>query len=381
MSKVGAFTVQKKSRENFGRVGELILPHGKIQTPIFMPCGTKGSVKTLEPRELSELGVEIILCNTYHLHLRPGEELIGQMGGLHKWINWPHPILTDSGGFQVFSLSKMNKIDADGVTFRSHLDGSTQRLTPEKAIAIQHRLGSDIVMAFDECASAEAEKKYVKEAMLRTHAWLEKSARAHREHDDNSLFFPIIQGGLFTDLRRESLDFCLQYAQNGLAIGGLSVGESKEEMREVLDYLAPHLPESQPRYLMGVGTPEDLISGVEQGIDMFDCVLPTRLARHGAFWSRSGRHNIRNEVNRRAEEPLDPTCSCHACRFFSRSYLRHLFLENEILGLKLLTVHNLHFLLELMRSMREAILSDTFARFKQDFFATYRLGSFNEKQK
>lgn len=379
MSNVGAFTVQKKSRENLGRVGELILPHGKIQTPIFMPCGTKGSVKTLEPRELEDLGVEIILCNTYHLHLRPGEELIAQMGGLHSWINWPRPILTDSGGFQVFSLSKLNKIDADGVTFRSHLDGSAKRLTPEKAIAIQHRLGTDIVMAFDECASADAEKKYVREAMKRTHSWLEKSARAHREHHDNSLFFPIVQGGLFTDLRRESLDFSLQYAKNGLAIGGLSVGESKPEMQAILESLAPHLPENQPRYLMGVGTPEDLISGVEQGIDMFDCVLPTRLARHGAFWSLSGRHNIRNEVNRRAEEPLDRLCSCPACRSFSRSYLRHLFLENEILGLKLLTVHNLHFLLELMRKIRSALLSDSFSRFKQDFFATYRLGTFTEK--
>lgn len=371
MIKPGTFTIEKKDSTSFARLGKLELSHGTVNTPVFMPCGTKGSVKTMEPRELEALGVEIMLCNTYHLHLRPGADLVENMGGLNKWISWKKPILTDSGGFQVFSLSKMNKITEEGVQFRSHLDGKNLFISPTSAIEIQHKLGADIIMAFDECAPADSPQNYAREAMNRTHNWLKKCHDKHREFASTRLMFPIIQGAIYPNLRLESLKFCLQYADFGLAIGGLSVGESKAEMYNILDALAPHLPIDKPHYLMGVGTPEDLILGIERGIDMFDCVLPTRLARHGSFWNAFGRHAIKNESNRDSKSPLDDSCLCYCCQNFTRSYLRHLFMENEILALKLLTVHNLHFILELMRKIRESLAENRFQNLKKAFFTTY----------
>lgn len=371
MTKIGNFTIHSQSRDSFARTGTLTLKHGEVKTPIFMPCGTKGSVKTMEPRELEELGVEIMLCNTYHLHLRPGEELVEKMGSLNKWINWTKPILTDSGGFQVFSLSKMNKISEEGVTFKSHLDGKKEFLSPKTAIEIQHKLGADIIMAFDECAPADCDYKYAKEAMKRTHNWLKTCYETHKKLSSEKLLFPIVQGTIFPDLRLESLKFCDEYADHGIAIGGLSVGETKAEMYNTLDTLAPHLPANKPRYLMGVGTPEDIINGVERGIDMFDCVLPTRLARHGSFWTHQGREAIRNEINKYSEKPLDEKCDYYCCKNFSRSYLRHLFLENEILALKLLSLHNLSFLIKLVHKIRAAIEEDRFMDFKKEFFSSY----------
>ncbi|MBU2523903.1 tRNA guanosine(34) transglycosylase Tgt [Patescibacteria group bacterium] len=371
------FTIKKKSSECFARTGLLSLPHGKIQTPVFMPCGTKATVKTLSPADLDTLGIEIALANTYHLHLRPGENLISKMGGLNQWMNYQKPLLTDSGGFQVFSLGKMNKINDEGVTFRSHLDGKLINLTPEKAITVQTKLGADIIMAFDECAPADCDYQYAVKAMKRTHAWLKKCVAQNkklatsRKHEQ--YLFPIIQGTIHEDLRLESLEFCAKYANHGIAIGGLSVGESKKDMYHILDILAPNLPPKIPHYLMGVGTPEDIINGVERGIDMFDCVLPTRLARHGAFWNETGRHNIKVEKNKDSNTPLQKDCKCAACKNFTKSYLRHLFVEKEILALRLLTIHNLHFLLELTRNIRQSITEDTFKKFKKNFFTKYKI--------
>lgn len=368
---MSTFRITSKDPHSFARTGELVLKHGTIKTPIFMPCGTKGTVKTLDTEELEKLNIEIILGNTYHLHLRPGEDLISNMGGLNKWINWKKPILTDSGGFQVFSLGKTNKITDHGVTFQSHLDGSKKTLTPETAIQIQKKLGADIIMAFDECAPGESSKAYAQKAMQRTHKWLKQSYDEFKKDDSGQLLFPIVQGTIFDDLRLESLNFCKQYAENGIAIGGLSVGESKEDMYRILDTLAPELPENIPHYLMGVGTPEDILNGVQRGIDMFDCVLPTRLARHGSYWNHTGRHNIRLEKNKEDSNPLDTHCQCFCCQNHSKSYLRHLFIEKEILALKLLTIHNLHFLVHLIQQIRDSISEGTFIEFKTNFLKDY----------
>ncbi len=341
------FEFQIHHKDGLSRTGTLKTPHGEINTPVFMPVGTLGSVKTLTQEELIEIDAEIILSNTYHLFLRPGEELIKEHGGLHKWINWPRPMLTDSGGYQVFSLggkrgnSKV-KIDEDGVKFTSHIDGSKHYLTPEKAMQIQHDLGADIIMAFDECAPADSTKAYFTQAMIRTHNWLTRCVKAHKGRQTKQALFGIVQGGLYEDLREESAKFVNSLDLPGNAIGGLSVGESKEEMDAMLKATIPHLDERKPRYLMGVGTPEDLLNGIEQGIDMFDCVNPTRIARHGTFYTFDGKFNIKNEQFKNDKNPLCKDLE-YPGNHYSRSYIRHLLREKEILALRLLSIHNLKF--------------------------------------
>ncbi|MFA5820878.1 MAG: tRNA guanosine(34) transglycosylase Tgt [Candidatus Gracilibacteria bacterium] len=377
------FSFKISHKDGSARTGTLKTPHGLIHTPVFMPVGTKATVKTLSPTDLKNLNSEIILANTYHLYLRPGHSLIKKMGGLHKWMNWNWPILTDSGGYQVFSLSQEKdfhknagfktrvKIDENGVEFKSHLDGSTHYLTPEDAIKIQHDLGADIIMAFDECAPAHSTKAYFSEAMNRTHNWLIRCKKAHKNNKTQALF-GIVQGGMFKDLRIRSAKFVNDQNLIGNAIGGLSVGESKPVMQEMLEAVIPHLAENKPRYLMGVGTPEDLLECVERGVDMFDCAHPTRMARHGAFWTTHGRFSIRKEIFKTDKKPLDPDCSCETCRTYSRSYLRHLLMEEEILGLRALTIHNLHFLIDLMAKIRTSIEKKSFSKFKKGFLRKFK---------
>ncbi len=382
------FKIKKASKDCNARTGIFKTPHGEIRTPIFMPVGTKATVKTLSQKDLEELDADIILSNTYHLFLRPGEKLIKKMGGLHKWIGWNKPILTDSGGFQVFSLAQEKgftkdtkfktkvKIDSKGVEFKSHLDGAIHYLTPEKAIKIQHDLGADIIMAFDECAPADSTKKYFEEAMARTHDWLTRCKKEHeklsKKQTHKQALFGIVQGGLHENLRKESAKFVNDLDFPGNAIGGLSVGESKQQMTDMIEVVIPYLSDKKPRYLMGVGTPEDLLECVERGIDMFDCVHPTRMARHGAFWDEKGRHSIRNEKFKLDKNPLQKKCECEACQNYSRSYIRHLIFENEILGLRLISIHNVHFLLNLMTQIRSHIEKGDFKKFKNAYLR--RLG-------
>jgi len=365
-----------KNKESCARTGIFKTPHGEIKTPIFMPVGTKGTVKTMTPDNLNSINAEIILANTYHLMLRPGEKLIKKMGGIHKWTNWNKPILTDSGGFQIFSLKDITKISEEGAEFKCYLDGSKHIITPEKAIKIQTDIGADIIMAFDECAPGTSSKSYAKEAMERTHRWAKRCKKEHQKlaklRKNPQALFPIIQGVTYDDLRIESAKFIRDLDLPGIAIGGLSVGESKEQMYHTLEILNPYLPEQKPRYLMGVGTPEDLIEAIDRGIDMFDCVLPTRLGRHGAFWDLSGRHSITNKKFAQDESPLDKKCTCYTCKNFSRSYIRHLITENEILGMHLLTLHNLHFLINLTNEAKTNIEKGTFGKFKQQFFKHYK---------
>jgi len=335
------------------RAGILRTPHGDLATPVFAPVGTQATVKTLTPAQVSELGASLILANTYHLYLRPGDELVREMGGLHRFMQWPGPILTDSGGFQVFSLAQTRKIDDDGVTFKSHVDGSTHRFTPEKSIQIQENLNADIIMAFDECSDPN-DRTYSRFAMERTHRWAERSLAAKTRGDQ--ALFGIIQGGVDPDLRTASAEFIASLPFPGIAIGGLSVGETKEEMYATLDLLNPLLPEDRPRYLMGVGTPEDLIEGVRRGVDIFDCVLPTRLARHNAAFSPGGRLNLMNATYARDPRPIDENCDCYTCRTFTRAYLRHLIAAKELLAGALLSIHNLRALVRLMEEMRGYIL-------------------------
>lgn len=344
------------------RAGEFATPHGVLKTPLFAPVGTQATVKSLTPAQLHDLHAQLVLSNTYHLYLRPGDEIVAQMGGLHQFMQWSNPMLTDSGGFQVFSLAKTRKIDQDGVTFKSHIDGSVRRLTPESSIAIQQNLGADIIMAFDECSSP-TEEKYSAEAMHRTHAWLERSARA-KTRDDQALF-GIVQGGIFSRLREESARFVSGIDLPGYAIGGLSVGESKTDMYHTIEIVNDILPVDKPRYLMGVGTPEDLIEGVLRGVDIFDCVLPTRLARHNAVMTRSGRLNLLNAGFSRDPNPIDSSCGCYTCRHFSRAYLRHLINAKEMLVSTLLSIHNLHTLISLATDLRQAILDGNLSDFAQ----------------
>lgn len=360
-----SFKIQAKCKETWARAGVFKTPHGEFRTPAFIPAGTKANVKTLTPEDLEKLGCEIILANTYHLALRPGPALIAKMGGLHRWMNWSKPLLTDSGGFQVFSLSQHRKITAEGVYFKSPLDGSKHFFTPERVIEIQEKLGADIIMAFDECAPGTADKTYAKQALKRTHEWAKRCLKAKKRKDQ--ALFPIIQGVIYDDLRIESAKFMTELNQPGIAVGGLSVGESKKDMYRILKTIHPYLPEEKPHYLMGIGTPEDLLESVAHGMDMFDCVLPTRLARHGAFWDQEGRKNIDNLKYKKDPAPLSKNCSCSTCQNFSKSYLRHLMMEKEILGLRLLTIHNLHFLLNLMREIRNQIKKGTFLKFKKEF--------------
>lgn len=348
------------------RAGRLHTPHGVIETPVFAPVGTQATVKAMHPHDLQNLGATLVLSNTYHLYLRPGDERIRRLGGLHRFMAWPGPILTDSGGFQVFSLSETRQIDDDGVTFQSHIDGSAHRFTPEKSIAIQENLGADIIMTFDECPPPD-DYDYVAHSLTRTHRWAERCLAAKTRNDQ--ALFGIVQGGIFEDLRLESARFLVELDFPGYAVGGLAVGETKAQMHAVLDWLHPLLPAGKPRYLMGVGTAEDLVNAVMRGIDMFDCVLPTRLARHGSAMVPGGRLNLRNARFADDDRPVDESCTCPTCAQFSRAYLNHLVKAREILAHMLLTTHNIHFLLELMRTMRRAIVAGNFMEFAANFLS------------
>lgn len=360
----------KTCKQTGARLGRLHTPHGTIETPIFMPVGTQATVKSMTPEELNEIGAQIILSNTYHLYLRPGHELIKKAGGLHNFMKWDKPILTDSGGFQVFSLGPLRKITEEGVEFRSHIDGSKHMLTPEKAMEIQMALGSDIMMAFDECAPYPADREYVKKSLERTTRWLQRCKDAHT-NSENQALFGIVQGGMYRDLREQSAKEITAIDLPGYAIGGLSVGEPKELMYEVLDYTVPLLPENKPRYLMGVGTPDVLLEGVLRGVDMFDCVLPTRIARNGTALTSQGKVVVRNANYAEDFTTLDLECDCYTCRNYTKAYIRHLIKTNEILGARLLTIHNLHFLLKLMENVREAIKQDRLLDFKNEFYKKY----------
>ncbi len=352
------FTFDLLATDGQARAGVFHTPHGDLETPVFAPVGTQATVKAVTPDQLRALGATLVLANTYHLYLRPGDGLIADLGGLHEFMQWPQPLLTDSGGFQVFSLAKIREIDADGVTFRSHLDGSVHRFTPEKSIAIQENLGADIIMAFDECPSPY-DRAYNEAALARTHRWAERSLRAHTRRDQ--ALFGIVQGGVFPDLRERSAEFIASLGFPGHAIGGLSVGETKAEMYAMLEVVNAVLPEDKPRYLMGVGTPQDLIEGVRRGVDIFDCVLPTRLARHhAAMLQDGGRLNLRRQEFARDPRPIDAGCTCYTCQHFSRAYLRHLIVAKEMLAATLLSIHNLHTLVRLAQAMRQAIREGRF---------------------
>lgn len=354
------FSFDLIARDGRARAGVFHTPHGDLPTPIFAPVGTQATVKALTPAQLEELGAVLVLSNTYHLYLRPGADLVAEMGGLHQFMQWPHPILTDSGGYQVFSLAGMRKIDEDGVTFKSHIDGSIHYFTPEKSIEIQQKLGADIIMAFDECAPPY-DRAYNERALARTHAWAERCCQTKTRPDQ--ALFGIVQGGVFPDLRKVSVEFINSLDLPGHAIGGLSVGETKEEMNATLELVDPLLPENKPRYLMGVGTPEDLINGIARGVDIFDCVLPTRLARHQAAMTRTGRINLMNNANARDPRPIDENCSCYTCQHFSRAYLRHLVVAKEMLAATLISIHNVHSLLDLVQDARAAIQTGQFSSF------------------
>ncbi len=365
MQDIFDFTIQAK--EDHARAGIFHTFHGDIFTPIFAPVGTQATVKSLTPKNLEDINTSLILANTYHLYLRPGDELIAEIGGLHQFMNWNHPILTDSGGFQVFSLGANNQIDEDGVTFKSHLDGSIHRLTPEKSITVQENLGADIIMTFDECAPPY-DRQYSEKAMQRTHAWAKRCLDS-KTREDQALF-GIVQGGIFPELRRASADFISSLDFSGNAIGGLSVGETKEEMHVVLEILDTILPEDKPRYLMGVGTPLDIINGVSRGIDIFDCVLPTRLARHKTALTRYGRINLANAEHARTFMPIDDNCDCYTCKNFSRAYIRHLIIAKEILAPTLLSIHNLFTLISFIQEIRQAIIHNRFHQFKKEYFSS-----------
>lgn len=358
-------TFDLNARQGRARAGVFHTAHGDILTPVFAPVGTQATVKAITPAQLHDLNASLVLSNTYHLYLRPGDELVAEMGGLHQFMSWPYPLLTDSGGFQVFSLAENRKIDEEGVTFKSHIDGSTHRLTPEKSIQIQENLGADIIMSFDECASPY-EREYHERALRRTHAWAVRGMQA-RQRSDQALF-GIVQGGVFLDLRQESAEFITSLNLPGNAIGGLSVGETKEEMYKILEVVDAILPQDKPRYLMGAGSPEDLVNGVLRGVDIFDCVLPTRLARHHAALTRTGRLNLMNAVYTRDQRPVSEKCDCYTCQHFTRAYLRHLIAAREMLAATLLSIHNLYTLIHLAQDMRQAILEDRFDMFARGFF-------------
>lgn len=356
------------------RAGRIHTPHGSFDTPIFMPVGTQASVKTLSPEELKEMGAGIILSNNYHLFLRPGSKLVKEAGGLHKFMNWDRAILTDSGGFQVFSLGDLRKISEEGVTFRSHIDGSKKFLSPEIATQSQMDLGADIIMAFDECVPYPADFKYTRESMELTLRWAQRCKNTMT--NPNQGLFGIVQGGMYKDLRIECANRLVDMDFPGYAVGGLSVGEPKELMYEMLDITLERLPQNKARYLMGVGTPDCLVEGVMRGIDMFDCVYPTRVARNGTAMTWNGRLVIKNAQYEHDFHPIDEHCNCYTCRNYSRAYIRHLVRVNEIFGLRLLTIHNLHFLIDFMRQMRQSIMEDRFPEFYRKFTANF---SFNAK--
>jgi len=363
------FSYELLAKDGKARAGIFHTPHGDIPTPIFAPVGTQATVKSLTQRHLKELDAKLILANTYHLYLRPGDKLIGDLGGLHNFMNWNGPILTDSGGFQVFSLSDMRKVDEDGVTFKSYIDGSMHRFTPERSIQIQENLGADIIMAFDECAEPY-EKVYIEQAMHRTHHWAERCKSAQIRKDQ--ALFGIVQGGIFPDLREISATHIATLDFPGNAIGGLSVGETKEEMHAMLEIVNSILPEEKPRYLMGVGTPDDLVQCIQRGVDIFDCVLPTRLARHNAAMTETGRMNMMNAQYARDERPISESCTCYTCQHHSRAYIRHLIQTKEMLSGTLLSIHNIHTLLTLASNIRQAIIDGQFNDFVRKYLSNLK---------
>lgn len=359
-----------KCKQTGARRGVIHTPHGDIQTPVFMPVGTQATVKAMTPEELKEVNAQIILSNTYHLFLRPGQDLVKEAGGLHKFMNWNRPILTDSGGFQVFSLGQLRKITEEGVEFQSHLDGSKKFLSPEKAMEVENALGADIMMAFDECCPYPSTYEYTKKSMERTSRWAKRCKDAHKNYEKQALF-GIIQGGFYKDLREKSAEALIGLDFPGYAIGGISVGEPKEKFLEVLRYTTPLMPENKPRYLMGVGTPDYLIEAAMAGIDMCDCVLPTRIARHGTALTSQGKIVVRNATYEHDFTRLDSECDCYTCKNYTRAYIRHLVKTNEILGIRLLSIHNIKFLTNLMDKVRIEIENDNLGNFKDEFYRKY----------
>ena len=365
----GTFTISHTDGK--ARRGQLTTAHGVVETPIFMPVGTVGSVKAIAPDDLFTLGAEIILGNTYHLYLRPGDERVARLGGLHNFAAWPRPILTDSGGFQAFSLSALSKFREEGVEFRSHLDGSKHLFTPEKVVAIQRNLNSDIMMVLDECVPWETPYEYTAKSIKLTTRWALRSCAAYPKGAGHNLLFAITQGGFFPELRTASVEELCAHDFDGFAMGGLSVGEPKHTMHELLAHTAPQLPTHKPRYLMGVGTPLDIVEGIAHGVDMFDCVLPTRNARNGTLYTSQGKINIKRKEYAEAQEPLDPVCQCYTCRTFSRAYLRHLFHAGEILSFRLNSLHNLTYFLDLVRGARKAIEQGRYEAYRQSIASLY----------
>ena len=368
----------KEEKHTGARLGILHTPHGSFPTPMYMPVGTLATIKGLSPEELKEMGADVVLANTYHLWLRPGEDLVAEAGGLHKFMNWDKGILTDSGGFQVFSLSDMRKITEEGVHFRNHINGEKLFLSPEKAIHIENQLGADIIMSFDECPPFDQSYDYVKRSIERTTRWAERGLRAHQRLQDQALF-GILQGAGYKDLRLAHAQDMIAMDFPGYSIGGLSVGESKEEMNQVLDYLTPVMPKHKPRYLMGVGSPDSLIDGVIRGVDMFDCVLATRIARNGTCMTSQGRLVVKNAQYARDFRPIDEKCDCYTCKHYSRAYIRHLIKCDEIFGLRLASIHNVHFLLNLMKQVRYHIENDSLLDFRQAFFEEYGYSKANAR--
>ena len=369
MSQPVTFELIKTCRQSGARLGVLHTPHGDIPTPIYMPVGTQATVKAMTPREMEEVGAKIILSNTYHLHLRPGEDIVREAGGLHAFMDWHHPVLTDSGGFQVFSLAGLRKISEEGAAFRSHLDGGKRFISPEVSMDIQQALGADIAMAFDVCSPYPCDHATAAEAMHRTHRWAARCQKHHTREDQ--ALFGIVQGAFYEDLRVESAKTLADMDFPGYGIGGLSVGEPKPIMYEMLEKIEPHMPKHKPRYLMGVGTPDCFLEGVLRGVDMFDCVLATRIARNGTVFTRGGRLVVRNAAYARDFEPLEEGCDCYACRHFSRAYIRHLLKAEEITGARLASIHNLRFLIRMMEEIRQAILEDRFLDYRKEFYARY----------
>ncbi|MCI7342461.1 MAG: tRNA guanosine(34) transglycosylase Tgt [Fusobacterium necrophorum] len=365
-------TYSLEGQDGKARVGRIQTPHGEIETPVFMPVGTQATVKAMTKEELDEIGTQIILGNTYHLFLRPGDDLIDRLGGLHSFMNWKKPILTDSGGFQVFSLGALRKIKEEGVHFRSHIDGSKRFISPEKSIEIQNHLGSDIAMLFDECPPGLSSREYLIPSIERTTRWAKRCVAAHQKPETQGLF-AIVQGGVYEDLRQKSLEELLEMDEHfsGYAIGGLAVGEPREDMYRILDYIVEKCPENKPRYLMGVGEPLDMLEAVESGIDMMDCVQPTRIARHGTVFTKQGRLVVKNAEYAEDTRPLDEECHCYVCQNYSRAYIRHLLKVDEILGARLTSYHNLYFLVQLMKDTRRAIQEGRFQQFKTEFIEKY----------
>lgn len=358
-------------RQTSARYGKIHTPHGSFETPVFMPVGTLAAVKTLSPEELLSMDADIILANTYHLWLQPGEDIVAEAGGLHQFQNWNKPILTDSGGFQVFSLSQMRDIEEEGVKFRDHRNGAPLFMSPERSIDVQNKLGADIIMSFDECPPYPVTYDYMKKSVERTLRWAERGLKAHASPKTQALF-GIVQGGEFADLREYSAKKLVEMDFPGYSIGGVSVGETKETARKMVEYTTPFLPKDKPRYLMGVGAADDLIDGVIRGIDLFDCVLPTRVARHGAAMTSIGRVIVKNKIYERDFTPIDAHCSCYTCRNYTKAYTRHLLKANEALGQRLVSYHNLYFLIDLMKQIREAIKADNLLDFKEAFMTRYR---------